>query len=292
MDWSNLPPLTALRSFEATARHGSFSAAAREQNVTPAAINQQVRALERHLNASLVQRQGRGVALTEAGNSLARDLSQAFTTIRDGVERVAEASAARPVRITTTPTFAAYWFMPRYGAFRAKYPDLELMVHPTGAVIDMTDGTYDFAIRFNGKQTPGLESVPLVATPIVVVGTPDLIASTPYEGLEALGHLPWFVESGSDEMSTWQAAFRQMAARPDNVTWLPGTMILEAVREGHGVATVAEMFVADDIAAGRLVPIWRTEEVAAGYSLIHRSGVLRPAAKAFATWIKREASGG
>lgn len=290
MDWSIMPPLAALRAFEATARHGTFSAAARELNVTPAAVNQQVRSLERDLATPLVQREGRGVALTAAGNSLARDLSAGFTRIRDGVDRIAELGATRPLRITMTPTFGTHWFMPRYSSFREAHPEIDLVLHPTGELVDLNAGTHDIAIRFGDGNWPGLESELLFESCFMIVAAPELLKSVPEQGLEALDQLPWFTETGADEVNRWRTAQGMTGRGPSNISELPGHMILEALRDGHGVGTVTHEFVWQDIEAGRLVAVWQDCRRGTGYNLVHRPGVLRPAAKSFAQWIKREAA--
>jgi LysR family transcriptional regulator, glycine cleavage system transcriptional activator len=120
MDWKRLPPLTALRAFAAVAQSGSFSAAARALNVTHAAVAQQVRALEEHLDQPLVARDGRALALTAEGEQLAAALNDGFATMQRGIDALRATDGDRPLRISLTAGFAAQWLMPRLRDFWSK----------------------------------------------------------------------------------------------------------------------------------------------------------------------------
>jgi LysR family glycine cleavage system transcriptional activator len=117
LDWRQMPALAALRAFEATARTGGFSAAARQLNVTHAAVAQQVRALETRLAVALVWRDGRGLRLTPEGQRLAVALNAGFATIRDGVRALTDGATQKPLTVTLPPAFAAEWLMPRLARF-------------------------------------------------------------------------------------------------------------------------------------------------------------------------------
>ena len=135
-----LPPLSALRAFEAAARNGSLSAAARELNVTHPAIAQQVKKLEEWFGVPLLQRAGRGVAVTAEGTVLARELGDGFETLRRAVESMDAAATKRPLGITLTPSFAASWLMPRYAGFREAHPDIEVLFNPSAVVVEIGTG--------------------------------------------------------------------------------------------------------------------------------------------------------
>ena len=134
-DWRNIPSLTALRAFEATADLRSLSQAARVLNVTHAAVAQQVRALEEHMGRPLVQREGRGVGLTADGEQLAEALREGFGAIQRGLEALRAGEADRPVRVTLTASFAAQWLMPRLKDFWEQQPDIGLSLHPDSKVV-------------------------------------------------------------------------------------------------------------------------------------------------------------
>ncbi len=284
-----LPPLAALRAFEVTARHASFSAAARELNVTHAAVSQQVRALEREIGLPLVVRAGRGLSLTDAGAQLARELTDGFGTIRAGVERLRQDTAELPVRITLTPTFASDWFMPRLATFRCDNPGVELSLNPSVDLVDLTAGTHDFAIRFGKGDWPGLEASLLMPTSVVVAAAPDMLTDWSTDRLEDLYDLPWFEEPSPEEQDSWLVAMGLDLKARRNVTELPGHMTLTALREGQGVVCVARMFVDDDIAAGRVAVLWEDDHPGRGYHIVHRPGPQRPAVVQTIRWLRRQA---
>ena len=286
----HLPPLTALRAFEATARLGGFSQAGRELNVTPAAVNQRVRALEKDLGLILVTRAGRGIALTVEGKDLARDLSAGFERIRAGVARVTEAHDAAPLKVTMTPSFASNWFMPRYADFQRQHPEIQLVLHPTADVVHMRQPGYDLAIRFGQGVWEGLEAPPLISTAFVIVGAPDLVDGRPAERVEDLVAFPWFSEAGAKEVHRWLEDHGVSAECIDQVTEMPGNLTLGALRDGLGIAGYAREVVEEDIRADRLRVLWQEDVPDDGYYVVHRPEVLRPAARAFKRWILGAAS--
>ena len=137
MNWSDLPSLSSLRAFAVLADKGSYTRAATALNVSHAAVSQQVKALEARLGVPLVARDGRGVALTEEGQSLARDLATGFAAIRRGVETLTGADDQRPVQVTMSPAFAVRWLMPRITDFQVQHPEITLMLNPTAEVVEL-----------------------------------------------------------------------------------------------------------------------------------------------------------
>ena len=283
MNWSDLPPLTMLRAFEAAARHGGFSAAGRELNVTHAAVGQQVRGLEERLGVTLMRREGRGLALTAEGERLA-------ATLREGVGTLVAGAAERPVQVTTTTAFAAGWLAPRLGIFRAEHPEIEMMLNPTVQVVDLARSEYDLAIRYGAGTWDGLVAEPLFVSPKVVVGTPALVGATPVETPADLLRYPWIQELGVEEWRVWLAEHGVAYGEKRDVLHLPGHMAVEALRTGQGIGFIARVLVEADLAAGRLVALFETSETeTVGYHLVRRPGRMRPDAAAFADWLRREA---
>ncbi|MGG7565247.1 LysR family transcriptional regulator [Rhodovulum sp. DZ06] len=285
---TRLPPLAQLRAFEAAARLRSFSEAGRELNVSHAAISQQVRKLEEWLNRPLMRRAGRGLALTPDGAALAQGLSEGFDILRDSIAAFAEADAAAPVNLTMTPNFAMSWLMPRLARFRETHPEIELRINPTGAMVDMTDRSHDLAIRYGRGGWAGVESEVLAPTRFLICAAPELAAKAEGKGLDALAALPWLQELDTDEVGMWMREER-IDARPAHVTSLPGPMLMAALRDGQGLASVAEIFVMDDIAQGRLKVLHEGSRTGSGYHLVRRPGPLRPPARALADWLREEA---
>lgn len=288
MSRDRLPPLSALRAFEAAARTASLSAAGRELNVTHAAVGQQVRRLEAQIGVTLLERVGRGVAPTPAGSVLANGLTDAFDRMRLAVESAMTAEAGRPLRVSTTPSFAMSWLMPRLGAFRAANPGIEIMINPSAEVVDLIRERYDIAIRYGDGHWPGLESEPLVQTDFIVVAAPKLIARHPVATPADLLALPWLQELGTDEMMDW---LRRQGVDVDShadTAHLPGYMVLEAARAGQGVACSARVNVEQDIATGALVALFAgmPGSEATGYHMVRAPGAMRPSLGRFVDWLR------
>ena len=287
IDLRALPPLAALRAFAAYAGTGSVTAAGDTLNVSHAAISQQLRALETHLGVALFDRSARGLVLTEAGLRLADAVDSGFGAIVRAVTELTGADADRPLMVSTTSSFAAAWLLPQLADFRARNPGIDLMIDPTPEVKKLEPGGFDIALRYGAGNWPGVEAEQILHASTVVVAAPELQAVK--RGLEFLGHLPWLQELGTSEATDFLQ--RHGLSRPDGgpgLTALPGNLLLEAVRSAQGVAVLTRAFVAEDLASGRLELLYE-DEGCEGYFLVTRPGVLRPAARAFANWIRRQA---
>ena len=283
-----MPPLSALRAFEAAARLGSLSAAARELNVTHPAIAQAVKRLEDWFGQPLMHREGRGVAPTEAGVRLAVGLTEGFGAIRRAVESLMDDD--RPLAITLTPTFAAHWLMPRLGAFRAAHPDISLTLDPTTETVDLRRRTHDLGIRFGEGRWPGLDADLLMPSDLRVAAAPSLLEGhcigTPADLLE----LPWVQELGTDELGVWMRAHGVENAVPRNVVRMPGNLMFDAIRRGEAIGITGGAWLARDVADKRIVTLFDdTPPPDLGYWIVTPPGVLRPAARTFIRWLKREA---
>ena len=290
MNWRRLPPLHALRAFAALAEHGSLSAAGTALNVSHAAIGQQVRALETHLGLRLVEKSGRGLALTPAGARLADTLTGAFAAIGREVEEITGADADRPLQVSTTPTFAANWLLPRIADFHGRHPEIDVMLNPTPQLVALEPGGIDIAIRFGRGGWPGLDSAQLMATDLAIVASRSLIGdrdiSTPVELLD----YPWLQELGTTEVTDWLKRMGVTEGRVRTMTHVPGNLVLDGVRRGTGISATTRAFIEDDIAAGRLRVLFEEPQPGSGYHIVTRPGVLRPSAKAFAAWLRRQAA--
>lgn len=286
--WRHLPPLAALRAFCAWAETGSMTAAGVALNVSHAAISQQIRALEAHLGLALIERGSGTVQLTEDGARLAHALRSGFGEMARVVAELTGAEAGRPLLVTTTPSFAAGWLLPRLPRFRAAHPGVELRLDPASETRPLVAGGIDLAIRFGDGRWPGLEATHPLATDIVVAGSAALTHGIAENDIAALADLPWLTEPGCEQHVE---LFRQhgLTGFRGQTLYLPGPMLLQALRDGQGVALTASLLIADDVAEGRLrvlAPVQRAQN----YWLVHRPGPLRPPARAFASWLRREAA--
>jgi LysR family glycine cleavage system transcriptional activator len=289
MNWSDLPSLSSLRAFAALADRGSYTRAAAALNVSHAAVSQQVKALELRLGVPLVTREGRGIALTEEGESLARDLATGFAAIQRGVEGLTDADDQRPVQVTMSPAFAVRWFMPRIMNFQEQHPGITLMLNPTAEVVALKPGGIDLAIRYGDRQGPETKVDPLLIADMVVVGTPALIGGQDVADPAMLVNLPWLQEYGTNEVADWMARRGVSLDRPLMITHMPGNLIMEAVRRGDGITYTARPWVEQELRSGQLIELF-SDKAFGTYYIQTRPGVLRPPVKAFVKWLRQQAA--
>jgi LysR family glycine cleavage system transcriptional activator len=250
-------PLTALRVFEAAARHESFLNAADELAITPGAVSRHIKALEADLAVRLFERFNRAVRLTDAGRQLAagvrrglREMELAVTEIRDGRQG--------PLVVTAMHSFAARWLVPRLHHFNARYPEIQVLVSASDSAVDLVRERYDVAIRFGMGPYPGMAVSKLVSLFLYPVCTPAVAAEA---GLKTPADLDRVTL-----LSDVNLAFREPAwpewlelAGAPQVDWRRGHLFsnvylaIEAALAGRGVALAEEALVIDDLRCGRLV---------------------------------------
>lgn len=288
MNWRDIPSLASLKGFEAAARAGSFSAAARELNVTHAAIAQHVRTVEAHLGMSLLNREGRKMVLTDAGGLLAEQLNTGFGTIIDGVTRIVEDTNARPLTVTTTPNFAEYWLMPRLCDFWSTHPEITVTVTASNDTVDLRRDGFDMGIRYGDGSFGGLDASFLVAGDYVVVATPSLLDGRKACSISDLQDLPWLFSphlpvykrwAGQNGLDLENCLIREVGSM---------SMITSAVRAGGGVAVVIRAMVEDDIAAGRLMAVQEGAQENLGYYIVRHPGPETDKVKKFRKWLKSQ----
>ncbi len=288
MDWSSLPPLTALRAFAAYADTGAMAEAGARLNVSHAAISQQIKGLEEHLGLTLLDRQKGAGALTPDGRALADAVLGGFADIAGLCAELTGRDADRPVQISTTPSFAAGWLMPRLAAFRDRHPEISLMIDPSPELRSLTPGGIDMAVRYGSGTWPGLDSTLVVETPIVIAAATELVGDDGYASPAELTKFHWLQELGTNEASEYLARYGAVLDKARGLTSLPGNLMIEAARAGQGVMVCAGSFVAADVAAGRLRILFEDRRKK-GYFLVNRPGALRPAARALHRWLLAEA---
>ena len=289
MDWRRLPPLSALRAFSAFADSDSLDQAGASIGVTHAAISQQIRTLESHLGLALVDRTGRRLAMTADGQRLAAALAEGFGLIATTIRHLTRAEASRPLRLTTTPAFAGGWLLPRLPDFRARHPDMDLTIDATSDLRRLGEDA-DIALRFGNGDWPGTRSELLLRTPVVVVASPQLVpkGAAP-RGFDDLAALPWLQELGTNEASAFLEQHGVARRTGAGLVSLPGNLMLDAARNGQGVAVIARAFVEADIRAGRL-RVLHEDTDREGYFLVTAAGPLRTAVQLFHDWLHAQAA--
>lgn len=289
----SLPPLTALRAFEAAARHMAVGKAAAELNVTHAAVSQQIRALEHWLGVPLVKRAGRSLALTEAGHAYAAELRAAFEEMVSATRQLQRADARRPVTLTTTPSFASRWLVPRLRRFRQDNPRISIQVAPESRVVDLNQSDFDLAVRYGAGNWDGVEAERLANGALVPVCSPAYLEDAP--PLEQPSDLLNHQLLHEDDAAEWAEWLHHEGVDDfdlsDNTMLLVGHLTHQAALQGQGIYLSAISLVEEDIIEGRLVaPLGLFEDQTAAYYLIRRAGVpLREPAQQLHDWILTEA---
>jgi LysR family glycine cleavage system transcriptional activator len=250
-----LPPLNALRAFEAGARYLSFTRAAAELHVTQAAVSHQVKALEAHLEVRLFRRMTRRLALTDAGRGLLPEVGAAFDRIAEAVERLGRAQANRTLTVSLTPSFGARWLGQRLGRFWAGYPDIDLKLHHTIDLVDLRGEEADVAVRWGRGSWPGLEAEFLIRAGFTPVCSPALLSGAhPLRRPADLRFHTLLHEEDYEDWAQWLTAAGVGDVDPRRGPVIDDPSVLDrATLAGQGVALGRTDLIAEYLAAGRLV---------------------------------------
>ena len=290
----DLPPLTALRAFEAAARRLSFKDAAEELHVTPAALSLQIRNLEEHLGQPLFRRLNRAVELTEAGRALTGPATEGFETLRTGWRAARRLQDTGALTVTAGPAFTAKWLAPRLFAFAQDHPEIELRFVASLRLMDFARDEVDVAIRFGAGDDAGLWSLPLAREWVAPAMTPEMA-----EGVETpadLAALPLIHDASIDFLRPavgWPAWFRAagLGAPPAAAaTFSQADHAVDAALAGVGVVLGRRSLLVKDVAEGRLaLPFPLAMDTGARFRFVCAQGTEdRPAIKALREWMLAE----
>jgi len=293
MATDRLPPLNAVRAFEAAARRGSFVEAAADLNVTHWAIGKQVRLLEDWFGVPLFERRSRGVALTDEGAELLADVSVAFFRLSEATGKLRRPEVARRVsgvvRVNVQSSFALRWLFPRLTRFQEQFPNIDIRLSTTSRKLRYIGSAFDIGVRSAPEKGAGLRSEPLMTDRRRPACSPELLRKRPVETVHDLRHHTilhsattrsswshWLSLAGAADLK----GFRQLELEHVYVQ-------LQAAVDGLGVALASMPLIEGDIAAGRLVcPIAAPEWNAGRYELVmNEDRAENPAVRAFRDWI-------
>jgi LysR family glycine cleavage system transcriptional activator len=298
----HLPPLSALRAFEAAARLKSFSKAALELNVTPAAISHQIHTLEADLGVSLFRRLSRQVEPTASARVLLPGLSDAFAGIHASVRRLRAHNDTGTLTVTASPSFAAKWLVPRLHRFQAQLPDIDVRISANDNVVDLLQGDFDIAIRYGTGRYPGLHVELLLQNEVFPACSPRLLAAgPPLRTPSDLRQHALIHDQAVDRdplVPTW--AMWLKAAGVDGIpaaaglSFSAGHLALDAAIAGHGVVLAYSTIAAGDLASGRLVRLFSLAlpDLFAYYIVTAPGALERPKVRAFRNWLRQEADAG
>ncbi|KXU82571.1 transcriptional regulator [Paraburkholderia monticola] len=293
-----LPPLPALRFFEAAGRHQSFKLAAAELNVTPSAISHGIVGLEEALGVELFVREPRGISLTATGADYLSYVSEAFSLIAIGTQRLPNHRADRPIALSCAPTFASRWLLPRLAGFRARWPTVNVSVDTSHRQVGFPVDGFDFAIRMSRAPVAGTAWTRLFGERFVPVCSPAYLATLRDErGALSLQRATLIhVNAASEDWQAWLDATGADAIETSGGLRVDTIQLaFEAASMGLGVALGRKPLVDSDLASGALVEAC-AQTVAAGtaYWLVSAeqadSAIRRPELADFKRWLVDEAA--
>jgi LysR family glycine cleavage system transcriptional activator len=297
-----LPPLAALRAFDAAARHQSFARAAEELGVTAAAISQQIQVLEAFAGQPLFRRLGRGIELTDAGQASRRLVVDAMALLAEAARLMRLPLRGKRVSVSAAPSFAAKWLLPRIERFRELHPDVEVWISADMALVDFARADVDLAIRYGAGAYEGANTQMLLPESVTVVGSPSLIGEAAMITPEDLIAYPLIHDESSDQdpaCPTWRM---WLAARgisgldvQKGLRLNQSSLVVEAAAAGKGLALAKTQLALSDLASGRLVAPFGAETTPLGFAywlVWPRGRTVSDSLRAFMTWLHNEANEG
>ena len=295
----SLPPLTSLRTFEVAARLGSFTKAARELHVTPAAISHQIRGLEEYLGVTLFRRTTRRLVLTENAAAAAEYLREGFERISRGADLLRPSGKGGTLSLSATPAFASRWLVGRLARFQKQHPRFELHLNASTAPVDFDQDEVDVAIRLGKGGYEGVLAIELFNEWIAPVASPAFLRQHTLRRPMDLARLPLLHDDSmrrAGRPQGWPEWFRAAgvadAATRQGTHFDDGHLALQAAAAGSGVAVGRLVYAMDDLVAKRLKIAFRPalKMDLAYFLLIPQSRATLPAVVAFRGWIKTEAA--
>ena len=272
MNQRNLPSLTALRAFEAAARHLSVKTAAAELSVTATAVSHQIRLLEDQMGVTLFVRTPRQIILTEKGRHLLEGVGPALDAMAAAVTRARLQEARATVTLSTTPAVAARWLLPRVSQLRQSQPQMDLCVHISHDVVPLDGVTADVAIRYGDGNWPGFEVYPLFDNVFVPACSPALNLHSPQQlpGVTLLHFDPVGVMERPKGWAAWQMQAQVPALDPSRgITFTDETHTISAALAGQGIALMSRHLVQAELDCGALVQPFGPELRGQPYHLVY-----------------------
>ncbi len=251
-----LPPLQAIYYFHIAAQQGSFKSAAKHLFVTPAAISQQIRQLEEWLGVDLFTRHHRHITLTHEGSVLSRQVEKGFAHIQDGVRLINQDPTPNQLSISTVPSFAQHWLVPRIRQFRQQYPDLAMLIEPSDDIVTFQNSSIDLCIRYGRGDYENLESVWLMDEVLYPVCHPLYQKEKQIYQLEDLNKADLLEDIWPDlDWHIWLDNVGIVHNNPSTMRYNGSLYVLEGALSLQGVALVKHSIVQRYLSEGKLVRI-------------------------------------
>ncbi|MEP0154874.1 LysR substrate-binding domain-containing protein [Pseudophaeobacter sp.] len=288
-----LPPMTALRTFEAAARHESFKKAAEELHVTSAAVSHQIKTLEDTLGLSLFRRRGRAVQPTDAATRFAGRLAQAFDTIETATMDLQGNPMSGTLRIAVTPFYGNRIVLPRLSRFHAMHPDIRVEPEMGATQIDFNKTDLDGGLLHGTGDWPGLTAIKMQEDQLVPVSAPSVVAgrALPLSASEIAALTLGYIEGQKDDWITWLNMMGYRGEpRQDMVGYGTRARVVDLAFSGHGVALADRRLTAADVATGHLVRLnEKAVSTGRGIWLVYpTTDFPDPRLQAFGDWFRAE----
>lgn len=274
------PPLNALRGFEAAARLGSFHKAAEELHLTQSAISQQIRSLESYLEQPLFFRQGRSVALTDAGFDLLSTTQALLQQLAVGIRRLEQYRKPNQLVVNTTPALARHWLVPHLADFHQHHPQIDLWLFTSDEVPDMATQTIDVAVRDDLTAQAECSYRVLLEDRLLPVAHPDVLSlpagqRTTLHGEREMDWSHWQVQGGAD-----------VGQHSQGLNFSDPGLLLDAASQGLGIALTSELLSSEARAQGRLLPLVEQRVRGPRWSwLVHRDSEADALTQSFCSWL-------
>jgi LysR family glycine cleavage system transcriptional activator len=252
---TRLPPLNALRAFEASARQLSFTKAAEELFVTQAAISHQIKSLEEHLGIKLFMRKNRALLLTEEGQSYYLDIKDIFNSLKEATERLLARGAKGAITVSLQPSFAIQWLVPRLNAFNALHPDIDVRIKAVDQPDNSLTEDVDVAIYYGRGRWSNVHADKMYTEYLIPVCSPLVLSGKkPLATLDDLSHHTLLHDTSRRDWKRW---FNAVGLKGMNVNHGPifshSSMVLQAAIHGQGIALAHSTLAKPDIDSGRLI---------------------------------------
>lgn len=287
----HLPPLSTVRSFEATARHGSAARAAEELHVTPGAISQQLRKLEDFVGQRLFERQARGLVLTDAGRVLLAGCQEALAALQRATAQLRH--QRQVLLVSCTPVFAAQWLVPRLQDFLQSAPEVDVHVSTTARLVDLAAEGVHFAVRHGLGRYAGLQARRLLDDDLQPVCSPLWVAHRPTAQAADITAAGLLHDGQRDDWQLWaRAAGRPQLDTSQGIVFVDSNAAIEAALAGRGVALARRSMVVNELEQGRLLALQVPPLMTPlAYYLVFREPTLaQPAARRFHDWLLAQAA--
>lgn len=279
------PPLNALRGFEAAARLGSFHKAAEELHLTQSAISQQIRSLESYLEQPLFFRQGRSVALTDAGFDLLSTTQALLQQLAVGIRRLEQYRKPNQLVVNTTPAFARHWLVPHLADFHQHHPQIDLWLFTSDEVPDMATQTIDVAVRDDLTAQAECNYRVLLEDRLLPVAHPSVLSlpaeqRTTLHGEREMDWSHWQIQGGAN-----------VGQHSQGLNFSDPGLLLDAASQGLGIALTSELLSSEAREQGTLQPLVEQRVRGPRWSwLVHRDSEADPLTQSFCTWLTESLS--